>query len=115
MKLVLKQAGKYGKDAFITMGLTAGEVLLEILMPFITAIIIDDGLQASDLSVVVRYGILMVAMASYRWASAPWPAVSPPSRPPASRPTCARPYTITYRPFPSPTSTSSPSPALSPA
>ena len=63
MKLVLKQAGKYGKDAFITMGLTAGEVLLEILMPFITAIIIDDGLQASDLSVVVRYGILMVAMA----------------------------------------------------
>ena len=63
MKLVLKQAGKYGKDAFITMGLTTGEVLLEILMPFVTAIIIDEGLQASNLSVVVRYGILMVLMA----------------------------------------------------
>lgn len=63
MKIVLKQAGKYAKDAYITMGLTSGEVLLEILMPFVTAIIIDDGLQASNLSVVVKYGILMVIMA----------------------------------------------------
>ena len=63
MKIVLKQAGKYAKDAYITMGLTCGEVFLEILMPFITAIIIDDGLKASNISVVVRYGILMVAMA----------------------------------------------------
>lgn len=63
MKIVLKQAGKYAKDAFITMGLTAGEVLLEILLPFVTAIIIDDGLQASNLSVVVHYGLLMVLMA----------------------------------------------------
>ena len=63
MKIVLKQAGKYAKDAYITMGLTSGEVLLEILMPFVTAIIIDDGLKASNLSVVVKYGILMVIMA----------------------------------------------------
>ena len=62
MKLVLKQAGKYAKDAYLAMGLTAGEVLLEILLPFVTAIIIDDGLQASNLSVVVKYGLLMVLM-----------------------------------------------------
>ena len=36
---------------------------MEILMPFITAIIIDEGLEASNLSVVVKYGILMVVMA----------------------------------------------------
>ena len=62
MKLVLKQAGKYAKDAYLAMGLTASEVLLEILLPFVTAIIIDDGLQASNLSVVVKYGLLMVLM-----------------------------------------------------
>ena len=63
MKIVISQAGKYAKDAFITMGLTAAEVLLDILLPFVTAIIIDDGLQASNISVVVRYGLLMVLMA----------------------------------------------------
>ena len=63
MKIVLKQAGKYTKDTFITMALAAGEVFLEILMPFVTAIIIDDGLQASNLSVVIKYGLLMVLMA----------------------------------------------------
>ena len=62
MKLVLKQAGKYGKDAFITMGLTTGEVVMEILLPFITAILLGDGLQAGNLSVVIKYGLLMVLM-----------------------------------------------------
>ena len=36
---------------------------MEILMPFVTAIIIDQGLEVSNLSVVYRYGALMVAMA----------------------------------------------------
>ena len=36
---------------------------MEILLPFITAIIIDRGLEAADLSVVYRYGALMVGMA----------------------------------------------------
>ena len=35
---------------------------MEILLPFITAIIIDDGLEASNLPVVLRYGLLMVVM-----------------------------------------------------
>ena len=36
---------------------------MEILMPFVTAIIIDQGLEAANLPVVYRYGILIVAMA----------------------------------------------------
>ena len=62
MKTVLKQVGRYKKDTFLTMGLTALEVIMEILLPFITAIIIDDGLEASNLPVVLRYGLLMVVM-----------------------------------------------------
>ncbi len=62
MKIVLKQVGHYKRDTFLTMGLTALEVVMEILLPFITAIIIDDGLKQSNLPVVIRYGLLMIVM-----------------------------------------------------
>ncbi len=62
MKIVLHQVGRYKRDAFRTMGLTAAEVIMEILLPFITALLIDDGLQASNLPVVVKYGLIMVVM-----------------------------------------------------
>ena len=62
MKIVLHQVGRYKRDTFLTMGLTAGEVIMEILLPFITALLIDDGLQASNLPVVIKYGLIMVVM-----------------------------------------------------
>ena len=62
MKIVLKQVGRYKRDTFLTVGLTALEVVMEILLPFITAIIIDDGLKQSNLPVVIRYGLLMILM-----------------------------------------------------
>ena len=62
MKIVLKQVGRYKRDTFLTMGLTALDVVMEILLPFITAIIIDDGLKQSNLPVVIRYGLLMIVM-----------------------------------------------------
>ena len=36
---------------------------MEVLLPFITAMIIDNGLQASSMPVVWRYGLIMVVMA----------------------------------------------------
>ncbi len=63
MKIILRQLGQYRKDTFLCMGLTTLEVIMEILMPFITAIIIDQGLEAAQLPVVYRYGILIVIMA----------------------------------------------------
>lgn len=63
MKIVLKQLGRYRKEAWLCIGLTALEVLMEILMPFVTAIIIDQGLEAANLPVVYRFGALMVVMA----------------------------------------------------
>ena len=63
MKRVLQQLGVYKKDALLCVGLTTLEVIMEILLPFVTAIIIDRGLEVSNLSVVYRYGALMVLMA----------------------------------------------------
>ena len=62
MKIVLQQVGRYKKDTFLTMGLTVLEVIMEILLPFIPARLIDQGLEASNLPVVIRYGLIMVGM-----------------------------------------------------
>ncbi len=63
MKTVLAQLGRYRKDTFLCICFAALEVAMDILLPFITAIIIDDGLEAANLPVVYRYGALMVIMA----------------------------------------------------
>ena len=63
MRNVLHQLGRYKKDTFLCIGMTALEVIMEILLPFITAIIIDEGLQASSMPTVYRYGMLMIIMA----------------------------------------------------
>ena len=65
MKQVLHQLGRYRKDTFLCIAMAALEVLMEILLPFITAIIIDQGLEAANLSVVYRYGAAMVIMALF--------------------------------------------------
>ena len=63
MRQVLHQLKGYKRDTFLCIGLTALEVVMEILLPLITALIIDKGLEGSNLPAVYRYGILMVAMA----------------------------------------------------
>ena len=63
MKNVIRQLKQYKGNTFRCIGFTALEVVMEILMPFVTAIIIDQGLEVSNLSVVYRYGALMVLMA----------------------------------------------------
>ncbi len=63
MKKVLQQLKQYKRNTFLCIGFTTLEVIMEILMPFVTAIIIDRGLEVSNLSVVYRYGALMVVMA----------------------------------------------------
>ena len=63
MRNVLQQLGRYRKDTFLCIAMAALEVFMEILLPFITAIIIDKGLEAANLSVVYRYGAVMVVMA----------------------------------------------------
>ena len=64
MKTVLRQLGQYRKDTFLCIGLTTLEVVMEIVLPLITAIIIDQGLEKAQLPVVYRYGALMVVLAA---------------------------------------------------
>lgn len=64
MKSVLGQLKQYKKDALCTMGFTMLEVLMEVLLPFITALIIDEGLEQSNMAAIWKYGILMIAIAA---------------------------------------------------
>ena len=49
MKKVLQQLKQYKRDALSCVGLTALEVVMEILLPFVTARIIDEGLETGSL------------------------------------------------------------------
>lgn len=63
IKTLAKCIGKYKKESIITPIFTAVEVFLEILIPFITASIIDKGIQAGDMIKVGIYGGIMLIIA----------------------------------------------------
>lgn len=63
IKTLAKCLGKYKKELIITPIFTAVEVFLEILIPFITASIIDKGIQAGDMRKVGIYGGIMLIIA----------------------------------------------------
>ena len=62
MKRVLQQLGVYKKDTFLCVVLTTLEVIMEILLPFITARLLEEGLEAGHLPAVYRYGAVLVVM-----------------------------------------------------
>lgn len=63
IKTLANCMGKYKKESIITPIFTAVEVFLEILIPFITASIIDKGIQAGDMRKVGIYGGIMLIIA----------------------------------------------------
>lgn len=63
LKILLKQLKEYKRAAVTAPIFTALEVLLEVLIPFITASIIDRGITAGNLGSVYFYGAIMLIMA----------------------------------------------------
>lgn len=63
LKTLKKYVGQYKKATILTPIFTALEVLMEVLIPFVTASLIDKGINSGDMSAVVRYGIFMLVLA----------------------------------------------------
>ena len=63
LKKLLSYVGKYKKQAILCPVTILGEVAMEVLIPYVIASIIDDGLRKSDIKHVAVMGSLMVAMA----------------------------------------------------
>ncbi len=63
LKTLKSCIGEYKKAAILTPIITAIEVLMEVLIPFVTASIIDEGINAGDMSAVLKYGALLLLIA----------------------------------------------------
>lgn len=63
LKTLLKQLGKYKSDSVICTIFTLLEVLFETMIPYTMIKIIDLGIQKSDISKVIQYGMVLVGLA----------------------------------------------------
>ena len=63
IKTLFRQVKQYKMASLLTPLFAALEVLMEVLIPFVTAELIDKGIQGGSIEYVWRYGLLMVAMA----------------------------------------------------
>ena len=63
LKTLAQHLGRYKKDTIIAPIYTCLEVVMEILIPFITASIIDKGIQAENMQAVLLYGGITIILA----------------------------------------------------
>lgn len=62
-KTILRQVKQYRTAAILTPVWTAAEVVMGVLIPYVTASIIDKGINAGSMPDVYKYGLYMVLMA----------------------------------------------------
>lgn len=63
-KKVLSCVGNYKKYAIMTPVTIIGEVVMEVLIPTVMALIIDNGIRQGDIGYVVKMGLVMMLMAA---------------------------------------------------
>jgi len=63
IKTLLKQVKQYKTVSILTPVFIILEVIMEVLLPYITANIIDKGINAGDMNKVYFYGVAMLVMA----------------------------------------------------
>lgn len=63
-KKVLSCIGNYKKYAILTPVTIIGEVVMEVLIPTVMALIIDNGIRQGDIGYVVKMGLVMMLMAA---------------------------------------------------
>ncbi len=63
LKTLYQQIKQYRTAALLTPAFTALEVLMDVLIPYVTASLIDKGINAGDMENVYFYGAIMLGMA----------------------------------------------------
>ena len=63
IKELAKYIKQYKKDSILTPIFVIGEVVMEVVIPFLMAKIIDVGIQNSDLNYIFKIGIVLVVSA----------------------------------------------------
>lgn len=63
IKTLMSQVKQYKKDSILTPIFVILEVIMEVIIPFLMASIIDKGVEAGNMKHVLKIGIIMVIMA----------------------------------------------------
>ena len=63
IKRLMREIGEYKRETILTPMFTAAEVVMEVLIPYVTAMIIDRGINAGNMNAIILYGALMLGMA----------------------------------------------------
>jgi len=63
IKTLSNQIGQYWRASLLTPIWTAAEVVMDVLIPYVTASLIDKGIMKGDITQVYYYGLLMIGMA----------------------------------------------------
>ena len=65
IKTILGKVGRYKTAALLTPVWTTAEVIMGVLIPYVTASLIDKGISAGNMPEVYKYGALMLVMAFF--------------------------------------------------
>lgn len=63
IKKLAESIREYKRESILTPIFVAGEVVLEVLIPFIMAMLIDEGIEAGQMAPIWRYGIILLICA----------------------------------------------------
>ncbi len=64
MKAILAQIKQYKKDSILAPAFSVLEVIMEVLIPFVMALLIDEGVDKGNMNSILLYGGIMVVCAS---------------------------------------------------
>lgn len=65
LKTLSRYVGEYKRDSVLTPMFAALEVIMEVLIPFVTAAIIDQGIDQGNMQKVYLYGAIMLVLAFF--------------------------------------------------
>ncbi len=63
IKRLLKSVREFKKDALLTPFFVVLEVVMEVIIPLVMALLIDKGIDGPDMAAIWKYGIILVACA----------------------------------------------------
>jgi len=63
IKNLVSCVGKYKRDSLLSPVFVTLEVVMEVIIPYLMAFIIDDGIKAGNLNTILKYGLILVVAA----------------------------------------------------
>ena len=63
MKELLRQVKQYKKDSILAPVYAALEVVMEVIIPYVMALLIDEGVENGNMDKILLYGIIMIVIA----------------------------------------------------